>query len=177
MSDYEGDWAHIVVGALVGGITGFATELAIGATVSDALISATFGATSGALCAVFPTLSVAIDAVVSATESLTDSFLEKKDVASTICDVVVSVGFSLLTCGIGNTLSEKSTYQALKAGKDAIASAYRPMLEKSAKKQFQKTLIETGKATASEFAEYLTVFLMERGSRWYLENKFALMLL
>ena len=89
---------------------------------------------------------------------------------STIGDVAVSVGFSLLTCGTGNVLSEKATYETLKAGKKAIKDAYQPLVAKTAIKQLHKAIKKIGKQAGKEYAEYTGFFLLERGTRWCLNN-------
>ena len=80
-----------------------------------------------------------------------------------------------MTCGRGNTLAEKSTYEALKNAKKASKKAYRPALKKAAKEQMKKVRRGIAKKVSYEFGEYGVEKVMEYGAKWYVKRTMNVM--
>lgn len=117
-----------------------------------------------------PTVAIAIDAAFSAAESVTIDCKNHKSVGEIVVNAAVSAGFSLLTSGRGNILSEKSTHQAINEGRKTVTTAYRPAVKKAAQKQLNKLYKKIGKEVASEALEWVAETAMEKGTQWYLRH-------
>ena len=172
--DENGEWFHIVVGAVVGGISSFissvVTDVIAGNEVDwcGAAISAGTGAAAGALVAAFPACAGLISAGASATESVIDDLRAGSNLQTTVTNATISAGFGYFLGSAGSSnaklLNEagRSIPQALKGN--------HPLVRKGAKKVIKKAAKTILKSLVVDTAEGVSYGLVEKGTKVFVRQ-------
>ena len=164
--DYDGDFWHIVVGAVVNGGLEFISSLATGDDIQDALIAAGFGVTSGALCAAFPAASFGINIGFSAVESVTIDVKNKETTPTIISNAIVSVGFAAISGNEGSSYTKKATNQKVKSISKAVSQVKKgnhPAIKKAAKKSLKKMGKSTLKSARNKKFQSISMSAIGKG--------------
>lgn len=150
-ADNDGEFWHIVAGAVIGGVSSFISSMATGSSIGDSLISAGFGALQGGLSAALPGASAIIGAGIGALESVTLDIKNNKSVSETITNAAISAGFGAIT---GSQISKKSSSinKAVKAIKKTTAGNH-PVVKKAAKKLVRSAIRQIGRDSYTSIFE------------------------
>ena len=118
--DKDGEWFHIIVGAVVGGIASFASSVITDVLIEGkvdwggAFISMGFGFVSGAAVAACPAFAGLISAGMSAGESVLTDKLDGKSAQEIVINATISAGFGYILGSAGSS-NAKQMNEAAKA--------------------------------------------------------------
>ena len=171
-ADEDGEWLHVVIGAIAGGVTSYISARLAGENVKDALVSAAFGTATGALTALFPGASAAIGAISGAAESVYSDVKNGASTAKVISNAVISAGFGALGNSEAGYFTKKSTAKEAKAAFGMIKKTVKgnaPNVKKAARKTIRAVRKKFGKQLAYESITGAFYGGMQKGTKKYVK--------
>ena len=171
-ADEDGEWLHVVIGAIAGGVTSYISARLAGENVKDALVSAAFGTATGALTALFPGASAAIGAISGAAESVYFDVKNGASTAKVISNAVISAGFGALGNSEAGYFTKKSTAKEAKAAFGMIKKTVKgnaPNVKKAARKTIRAVRKKFGKQLAYESITGAFYGGMQKGTKKYVK--------
>ena len=167
--DKDGEWFHIIVGAVVGGIASFASSVITDVLIEGkvdwggAFISMGFGFVSGAAVAACPAFAGLISAGMSAGESVLTDKLDGKSAQEIVINATISAGFGYILGSAGSS-NAKQMNEAAKAIPKVLKGNH-PLVKKAAGKVIKKALKTVLNSLAIDTVEGTAYSLLQKGTQ------------